>query len=439
MSTIKILTQEVVTNIAAGQVIERPASVVKELVDNAVDAGASDIDINIEKGGLQRIIVTDNGKGMSPEDLMICFLPHSTSKISAMNDLTQLQTLGFRGEGLASMVAVSTVSISSRTKNNAHGSQLTITNGKPSSIKPIGMPVSTRISISQLFAHVPARKKYIKKEQTEFRYILKMVAQYFLAYPHISFTLTHNNKRIWHVSPQTVMQRIKAVSGFTREQMISIKRTDDHVEVRGYIGLPQLSQRSQSEQYLFINNRAVQYPEIQKVIKESYATLLEPYAQPAYVINIIVPPHMVDTNIDPKKEKVHLYNLKSVIENVYTAIHSQLQKKIVRYTMEESGYELSDAPMEEITASVLKKISKPWSLKNIKKNQEIFQFHNTYLVAQTEQGIIMFDQHAAHERILYEQYLEVFQKEKIEKKANILEFKKSIYTDKFRTSYHRRI
>lgn len=424
MSTIKILSEEVITGIAAGQVIERPASVVKELVDNALDAGANIIEIAIEKGGLQRITVTDNGKGMSPEDVMLCFLPHATSKISTLSDLTQLQTVGFRGEGLASMAAVSTIILSTRTKKDAYGSQVTISKGIPSVIKPIGMPVGTRVSVSQLFAHLPARKKYIKKEQTEFRYILKMVAQYLLAYPQLTFTLTHNNKRIWHVASQTMSQRIKAVTGFNREQMIAIKKTDDHVQIKGFIGLPQLAQRTQPEQYLFINNRAVQYPEIQKIIKESYATLLEPYAQPAYVMNIIVPPHMVDTNIDPKKEKAHLYNLKTVIQTLYETIHSQLQKKIVRYTVGDSDYELADAPMELITATALKKMSAPWSLKNIKRNQEIFQFHNTYLVAQTETGIIMFDQHAAHERILYEQYLDVFQKEKIEKKIALSEFKK---------------
>lgn len=409
MNRIHVLAEDTIATIAAGQVIDRPVSVVKELVDNALDAGGTYVTVDLEKGGIQRIVVTDNGLGMSERELMLCFLPHTTSKLTSISDLQTLQTLGFRGEGLASMVAVAQVEIASRQPVSPIGAEIMIKKGKVSPIRPIGMPSGTRVAVAHIFKDVPARKKFLKKDQTELRYILELINRYALTYPKTTFVVSNNGTVVLRTQHHDHLDRINELTLVDVRQLIPVKLEGEYVSVTGFIGMPQLAQRKTTHQYVFINNRYTQYPEIQKAIKESYKTLLEPHAQPVFFIHIAVPQHMLDLNIDPKKEKLHIYHLSEVIKTMYDGITELLSNNDVHYSL---GAGLSDSGMEAYTAHSLRKQVRPWSLKNLKKNTEIAQFHDTYLMAQIDDGLIMIDQHAAHERILYEQFLAEFENQR---------------------------
>lgn len=411
MNKIKLLSTEIIATIAAGQVIERPASVVKELIDNALDAAAQHITVNLQKGGLQRVTVIDDGFGMNEAELRNCFLSHTTSKLGSIEELQSLQTLGFRGEGLASMVVVADVEIASRPKDATVGSSITIKKGKLSQPQPVGMPIGTRVEVSHLFKHIPARKKFLKKEQTELRAVVDLISQYMLMYPGKTFVLIHNETVIARTQHNEILDRVHEVTHLPTDQLIPVTFEGEYVSITGFIGTPQLAKRTVHDQYIFVNSRHVSYPAIQKAVKESYRTLLEPYAQPPFCLFITVPPHMVDVNIDPKKEKLHIYHLDRVIKTLYEGIQDILSRYDIHYQVGD-GLSLQDIGMESYTATSLRQEMIPWTLKDLTDDTEIAQLHKTYLVAPTSSGMIMIDQHAAHERILYEQFLAEFERQR---------------------------
>ncbi len=409
MRSINTLSPELIAKIAAGEVVERPASVIKELVENALDAGADQIDIELEEAGTKKIRVRDNGKGMHYDDLLLCYLPHTTSKISTDNDLISIRSFGFRGEALSSIAAVGFMTIKSRLKDQEFGHSLELNNGENITCKKIGMPIGTEIMVESLFHSTPARKKFMKDSKTELRIITEIITQVAIAFPAIGITLSHKNsllkKEIILSVPagQSLQNRIQSVLGqYLSEFLIPIQYESRYGSVTGYISKPQAAQQSKYHQYFYVNTRSVHDAALAKVLTESYGPLLEPRAHPPFVLYLTLPYESVDVNIHPRKEEVafaYRYEIQNLISE---AVAETLSKHNLIYTQNSRAID-----MDPYTADFLKNTITPWNVKTIAEG-EVLQIHNLYLLAQTEKGLLLIDQHAAHERILFEQFKEAF-------------------------------
>jgi DNA mismatch repair protein MutL len=403
---IKHLSPNVITKIAAGEVIERPASVVKELIENSLDAKSTYITIDIEDAGLKKIAVIDNGIGMSKEDLILSIEPHTTSKISNEDDLLNIKTLGFRGEALASIAAVSDCLLKSRPKDSSVGTQIFLQQGKTMTVNAIGIPSGTSVIIRHLFSNIPARKKFLKREVTEFHHIVNCVTRLALVNPGVGFKLLHNKKLILeYPSTEKIEDRLGIILGDVLfAGLLPLKYQDNYVNIEGFVGKPQLATKSGKWQYLYVNNRSIENSLVTNAVKEAYSNLLEATATPPYILRITLPPDAVDVNVHPRKEEVKFMMAKVIYESIKSAVATTLKKYDITYQQTFSFKGASSA-----TARVLKDKVIPWSpLHQIKKNEEVIQIHNLYLVVQTEKGVLILDQHAAHERILYEQFLKEF-------------------------------
>ena len=416
MLRIKELSADVRARIAAGQVIENPASVIKELVENALDAGAQTIDIMLEEGGTKRITVVDDGGGMYPDELPLAVAAHSTSKISSLDDLLSLGSFGFRGEALSSMATIAKIEIASRVASEKIGAQLIVLHGNLSSVSAIGMSVGTQISVTELFAQTPARRKFLKSDSTELKKNLGVLLPTFVSNAAIRFSVTHNTKNLFDLPAQKPAERIQSVLQIRQQLLFELAHSSDHYSISGYLGAPQLAHKGKHRQLLFVNGRPVQRPDLAAAIKEVYGTLLEPRTYPVFVLHLAIPSQMVDVNITPKKDTVSFINEKAVRVLVQDAVRGVLEREDLHYASHGTGVDsvLRDNTMEEITAQVLRADVDPWTVKDfsLKENAEILQVHNLYLIAQTSHGIVIIDQHAAHERILYQQFLEAFEAKK---------------------------
>ncbi len=421
MSSIIVLPQEIVSKIAAGEVIERPCYAVKELIENALDAKASVIEVHVEESGLKRIMVIDNGQGMSKEDLKLCFLPHTTSKIKSIEELVCIKTLGFRGEALASIAAISNLTIQSRTKDTVGGTVVELNKGKVEKIAPVGMPVGTIITINQLFGPVPARKKFLKSLQTEFRHITDTVMHYALSHPQIHFVLTHNKKTVFDLAKKdTSLERIKLLLGTEFwEHVVPVEFEDSYIKVSGFLGKPQIASKNNHKQYIFVNNRQVTDKLISLAVKEAFATLLPSSYTPVFVLFLTLPHETVDVNVHPRKEQIAFVNPKQFFDTVKLAIVQTLQEHNLTFRLamfKEESAKVSET--QSFTGKLLKEIVLPWntgSLQSTYQNADIIQIHKTYLLTTTKESVVITDQHAAHERILYEQFVQAFEKQKQQK------------------------
>lgn len=427
------LSPTLITQIAAGQVIERPSYAVKELVENALDAGATQIRIDIEDHGLHLIRVTDNGQGMSKEDLRECYKHYTTSKIQSTQELTHISSFGFRGEALASIAALSTLTIQSREKDTAQGIQIQLNAGEIEHMSATGMPEGTIVTVENLFATVPVRKKFLKKPATELRHTVEVMSTYALAFPQVGFLLTHNARTILQVPPQQEQQRIAQVLG---ERMVNFflplrneegSSTSPYSTIRGYISHPQAAGSRSVPQYIFVNQRPVVHPGISVAIKAAYGTLLEPRAIPPFILFFSLPFEMIDVNVHPRKEQISLHNSQQLIDDLTTYIRDTLQKHNLTFAdvrwygkkdeRPEPFFMAREGGTRTYAGKTLKKTVQPWEVcKDRKKDKtgvlSVLQVHDTFLIAQTEQGILMIDQHAAHERILYEQFRAAYQERK---------------------------
>lgn len=415
MPTIRILPRQLVAQISAGEVVERPASAVKELIENSLDAGATRIDITLEDAGTKKIVVTDNGHGMDRNNIALAAVDHATSKITHADDLGNIGTFGFRGEALSSIAAVSRLTIISKTAEDKIGNQIVAENGVIGTPTPAGSPTGTTVIVETLFAHTPARKKYLKALPTELRHIMEVITLAAIAHPQVGFTLTHNGKRT-HEFPheEALIARIRAVLGNTvAEHLVPLSRTSPHLGIEGFVGKPQLATTRKDLQYLFINGRPVVHHLIADAIKTAYGSLLEPKAHPVFVLFLTLPLESVDVNIHPRKETVDFKNARTVTEVITRAVERVLTKQDLTYTIRdesESMLTLHDRSMDGYTASALKHLVTPWQVNQSahEREREILQIHNLYLLAETRSGMLLIDQHAAHERILYEQFRDAF-------------------------------
>lgn len=422
MQKIIQLSEHVVAKIAAGEVIERPSYAVKELVENAIDAHASLVEVHIEDSGLKRITVIDNGEGMSREDVALSFLPHTTSKITNEDHFLGIKTLGFRGEALSSIASISTLTIKSRLHNYPEGTVVKVKHGIVETISPIGMPPGTIVSVDNLFLNVPVRKKFLKSDKTEFRHIIEMMTHFALAYPSIHFVFTHNKKTIFDLSKKfDVSERIKTLLGKSFfEQLIPLKFADGHVEITGYIGKPNIATKYNQKQYIFVNNRSVSDRMISLAVKEAFGTLLPSSYSPAFLLYFRVPAEIVDVNIHPRKEYIAFINPKHIFDVTKNAILQTLNENNLTFRLaafrEEYSAKLTET--KSITGQMLKQMILMPEKNidgNLLKNAPFIQIENTYVLTITKNGILLIDQHAAHERILYEQFFNAFIQEKEKK------------------------
>ena len=418
-SKIRTLPSSIVNRIAAGEVIERPAYAIKELVENAIDAGASSIKIVLEDAGLKKLIVTDDGHGMSKDDLILSFQKNTTSKIRDEADLSRIRTMGFRGEALASIAAVSHLTIKTKMDEDDTGWMVELhPDDDQVELSVAGVPNGTSVVVDHLFQPVPVRRKFLKTNRTELRHIIDILTNVALAYPELGVFVTHNRKVMFDLPRnQSLEDRIRTLLGsHVFDHLIPVSLESDYFSIHGYISKPQLAGRATNKQHLFVNNRSVSHPLISSTVRDLYGSLLEPGLNPVFVLFIGLPHEMVDVNIHPRKEEVNFQDNHYVARLLEKAIQDSLTRLDLTFRQLHSPdkpdyFSYQDRKTEASTHYVLREEVEPWDARNelrIRDKNDILQVHNLYIIAQTDNGLIMVDQHAAHERILYEQFSKVF-------------------------------
>ncbi len=411
MPKIKHLPPDIISKIAAGEVIERPAYAVKELIENAIDANASNISIRIEDSGLKKITISDNGEGMTKEDLLESFKPHTTSKLFKEDELHAISSLGFRGEALSSIASIADVTIQSKHKKETSGYIVELIKGIVQSKGVIGMPQGTTITVSHLFANVPARKKFLKSQKTEFRHIIDIVSNFALAYPYIEFSLTHNGKEyLQFTKHHTIDRRIQFLLGDSLYvNLIPLSFEESYVKITGFIARPQYAIKGQSKLFTFINTRRVYDPLIASAIKDAYKNLLEYGAYPIALLYIQLPYEMVDVNIHPRKEQVSFIDQSFIYSMVQKAVATTLSDKNLTFV----NVSWKDGGTKTHLGKLLK-YELMEELDEVRKNADVIQLHQLYLVTETKKGIIILDQHAAHEAILFRKLKTKYEKHKMQ-------------------------
>lgn len=411
MNKIIQLSNETIAKIAAGEVIERPSFAVKELVENAIDARPKNIEIVIVDSGLTEITVIDDGVGMSKEDLEMALLPHTTSKIHDSSELSTVSTLGFRGEGLSSLAAIADVSLASRPKNISIGHVVESTNSQIHSIKEIGMAPGTRVSAYKLMNNLPARKKFLKSERTEFRHIVEYISEVSLSFPHIHFTLTHNGKSILDMVGNTVSRISEVFGESVANRIMSRSFKNSITTVMLYIGHPENALPSKNKLYMYINNRPVSDQVVTAAIKEAYGKLLDPYSYPVGAVFVSIPPQFVDVNVHPTKREVQFESVTPIFQEILENTRELLASYNLTF-----GTANLHATNREIASNLRADVSiLPIShILDETRSNELIIVDNTYIITPHKDGLILFDQHAAHEALLYEEYAHSFQKHKTE-------------------------
>jgi DNA mismatch repair protein MutL len=424
MAKIHQLSPEIIAKIAAGEVIERPAYAIKELIENAIDAKASFIKVELDKAGLAKIIISDNGSGMTKEDLFECFKPHTTSKIQTEDDLFSVTSMGFRGEALSSLATISEMTIRSRYESESIGTEIVLVNGEIEKNSPFGMPKGTEIIIRNLFNATPARKKFINNPAVEFKLITELLTGISLAVPEVGFSLIHNSKKILEFPQnQSLFERARSILGQQATgNLITLQGEDSYVTIKGFIAKPQFSSNSGNRQFMFVNRRKILDRQLSAIIKEAYGTLLEPKTQPIFILFIDLPSERVDVNVHPRKEQVAFTDQSLINKTIKQAIVEVLSKENLIYNdrrWQKGEYapttfpqwSLRDGDTRSYAGQLLKETTVPWTVQTeTLKSSDIIQMHNLYLITQSNSGMVIIDQHAAHERILYEQFLNDFQK-----------------------------
>lgn len=418
MGKIHHLSPHVIAKIAAGEVIERPAFAVKELIENAIDADATDINIIIEESGLKRIYVSDNGEGMDKEDLEKCWKSHTTSKIKEEDSLESIRSFGFRGEALASLAAVSHLIIQSRTKNHPTGNAIEIRKGQIVKQYPIGMSLGTTVISENLFSEIPVRKKFLKSYQTEFRHIMDIVQSFVIAYPNIRFSLMHNNRiLLQYGGKKSLEERIQSVVGLeTFSFFIPINRTNGYISLSGFIAKPQIHTSVQSKQFIFVNKRKVTDKRISLAVKEAYGTMLESNSYPLFVLFFDLPSEMIDVNVHPRKEEVAFLNNNYILQVIKEAVMETLEENNITF-QNLSWKRLGVGTTNSFAANILKENVLSKNNLEIETNSSVIQINNLFIFYQTKHNVIILDQHAAHERIIFEKLRKEFLKQKKKNKS----------------------
>jgi DNA mismatch repair protein MutL len=413
VNPVRILPQILSDKIAAGEVVERPASVVKELLENALDANATRIIIEIEQGGRTLIRVSDNGVGMSKDDALLSIERYATSKIADEQDLFSIQTLGFRGEALPSIASVSKFCLETRNSDSETGVKIVIEGGKLKNMSDIGAPVGTQVTAGQLFFNTPARRKFLKSISTEIGHIADTVANIALSRPDAGFKLFHNGKPIKSWSASESAQRIADVLGNdVRESLLEICAEHHGVSVSGMIVAPRISRTTSGGIYIYVNGRCVRDRMILHALSEGYSGRLMKGQFPTAVVFIALDPELVDVNVHPAKSEVRFAVPDNIHEAVRQAVSAALQQadrpKWTTSQPVREAPQLSE-PLPSFSTPPLPKKQEETSLWKTGSDSQWFsnlriigQIRATYILCESEDGLILIDQHAAHERILFE-------------------------------------
>jgi len=459
---IHLLPDNIANQIAAGEVIQRPASAVKELLENAVDAGATEIKLVVVEAGKTLIQVIDNGKGMSETDARMSFERHATSKIKNIDDLFRIKTMGFRGEALASIAAVAQVELKTKKAEDAAGTYIEIENSAVVKQEPVAMEKGTSIAMKNLFFNVPARRNFLKSNPAELRHIIDEFIRVALSFPDIFFSLTSNNQEVFHLERGTLKQRIVQLLGNTyASKLVSVQEETDYLNISGFVGKPESARKTRGDQYLFVNNRFIKSAYLNHAIMGAFDEMIAKDSFPMYVLFIDLDPAQVDINVHPTKQEIKFEDEKIVYAFVQSVVKHALAQFSITPTLD---FEL-DASIQQLDA-----ISKPFTeekqsaasssslyktftqkhqahfienkselkhwkdfyetnadvspqssvgTENYKLHKattddrrpmtgELLQLHGTYIVVTTGTGFLIVHQQNAHERILYERFAAAF-------------------------------
>lgn len=453
MARIALLEARLANQIAAGEVVERPASVIKELIENALDAGARVIDVSVEQGGLASLRVRDDGDGIAQDDLPLALARHATSKIHHVDDLEAVATLGFRGEALASIASVSRLTLTSSTDSTGLGWSVR-TEGRDMSavIEPARHPRGTSVEVRDLFFNTPARRKFMRTEATEFRHLEEIVRRLALASPQVSFSLTHNARVLWQLKPATneteMLRRLSHICGpqFVAA-VLALDQQAAGARLHGWLGLPTFSRAQADLQYFFVNGRMVRDKVVSHAVRQAYADVLYHGRHPAFVLFLDIDPGTVDVNVHPTKNEVRFREQRLVHDLIYRGLHRALAEVRpddasptgslappalvaslagpsdaawqTNYAPQQVGLDWrSNASTRDVFAQYLDGGSAtsglieglpatslgalPQSSDTPVLGYAIAQLHGIYILAQNTDGLVLVDMHAAHERIVYE-------------------------------------
>ncbi len=417
---IRVLPEEVASAIAAGEVVERPASVVKELVENALDAEARSIDIQVERGGRERIAVADDGSGIDPDEVALSLMRHATSKLETTQDLTAIRTLGFRGEALAAIAAVSHLEITSRTKQAEVGVHLSSEAGVAGRPKPVGAPVGTQVQVRNLFFNVPARLKFLKSEDNERRRILGLVTRYALAYPQVRFELVQEGRRVFQSTgsgePREVLAAMFGLD--LARQVLTLPATEARgVRVGGFISPPSVQRSSRREITFFVNGRWIQDASLAAAVVQAYHGLLMVGRFPLAVVFLTLPPEDVDVNVHPAKAEVRFREPEVVFSVLQRVVRASLLGQATPPSLDlPAGWgerpwglggqavspEWQIAHASEAEPLMTGPAQRSLAGAGVPLLRAVGQVGAAYLVAEGPDGLYLIDQHAAHERVLFE-------------------------------------
>lgn len=446
LDIIKLLPDSVANQIAAGEVIQRPASVVKELIENAIDAGATQIDLVVKDAGRTLISVVDNGCGMSETDARLCFERHATSKIKCADDLFKIRTMGFRGEALASIAAVAQVELSTRRKEDEVGTKIKIEGSKVTEQMPKPMSVGTNFTVKNLFFNVPARRNFLKSNDAELRHINEEFFRITMMNPEVGFTFTSNEKEVYHLYPGSLKQRIVGLFGKDYEsKVLPVSQETDIVTISGFIVKPEFSKKTRGEQYFFVNRRFIKHAYLHHAVESAYKELIPQDCFPGYFIDIQIDPKEIDINIHPTKTEVNFIDVKMV----YAIMHSAVRKAIGQHNLAPMldfdvnpnlGIDFGEASRVD-RPIIAPKVDfnptyNPFKVNPIHHQQQnwriayndseetvgnsnietvrpveeeekglFIQLQQSYIVTAVKSGLLVVDQHLAHERILFEKFL----------------------------------
>lgn len=455
---IKLLPDSVANQIAAGEVIQRPASVVKELVENAVDAGSDSISVNLKDSGKTLIQVIDNGCGMSETDARLCWERHATSKIRTASDLYSIQTKGFRGEALASIAAVAEVNLKTRRHEDELGVQIRISGSEVLSHEPVTCPQGCNFSVKNLFFNVPARRKFLKSNSAELRNVINEFTHIALAHPEIEFSLIHNNSQIFNLSKSTLKQRIIFLNGKNSGQnLLPVFADTSLAKIEGFIGKPEFAKRTYGEQNFFVNRRYIRHPLFHKAIMQAYDNIMPPGSFPAYYIFIESDPSKIDINIHPSKTEIKFEDETAIWQIILAMVKESIGKHNLTPSLDFNIEGIIDIPVLRKTteirtpAEMINPFFNPFDKDNLEisqqsklqadrhrdmvvgweslytgikrstypqelnitsdqnkagsDNMKFLQVKNHYILTTVKSGILLIDQKRAHERVLYEENL----------------------------------
>lgn len=456
LDIIKLLPDSVANQIAAGEVIQRPASVVKELIENAIDAGATQIDLIVKDAGRTFITVIDNGCGMSETDARLCFERHATSKIKNADDLFAIKTMGFRGEALASIAAVAQVELTTRRQEDEVGTKIRIEGSKVIEQLPKPMKVGTNFTVKNLFFNVPARRNFLKSNEAELRHINEEFFRITIMNPEIGFTFVSNDKELFHLYPGTLKQRIVGLFGKDYDsKLLPVNQITESVTIDGFIVKPEFSKKTRGEQYFFVNRRFIKHAYLHHAVENAYKELIPQDCFPGYFLDIQIDPKEIDINIHPTKTEVNFIDVKLIYAIMHSAVRKAIGQNNLAPTLDfdinpNMGIDFGEASRMDrpviqpkidfdlnfnpFKISPIRHQQQNWRIayddsgdivanSHVADNESVIdvpeeeqkslfiQLQQSYIVTTVKSGILVVDQHLAHERILYEKYLKEMETE----------------------------